>query len=589
MLNSKLLDAILNCEMNYEVYQNSFSPLYSNFGLGLDSAFAGIRTLFLHYNRATRSLYEPLLGFPGKVISYIPRADKVVYETEAGIFEMSFYEKDCVSVSCKTQSNVNIFVTETGTCGKLWTSHEADDTLILQGYSQNGDERDPDKEVAVSAGVRVIKGKLINENGKFYASPVDGEIVLAFAFDVMNVSADEIKSKLLRAPRNIEIASENIRLWIAETIKNLNIELKDDKASVVFVKALITLIFNLTVAPGNLDGFISSFPNRGGYPTHFMWDSCFQNLAYELMNEKIAEDSLLLLCENIRPDGKIPQFLCSTWFRPHDAQPALLGWAAKRFFEQTNDIEFIKRIFAPLENNNRWWLTNRITRFGVIKCADGLETGQDNSPRFDKGTVLAVDMNSYLLNQVKITAHFARLLSLEDKAAYWESVAEKLNDSMIKYLYDEEKNLFFDADAVTGEKQSLITSSGLIPLWAGVKIEESKIKAMINNYLLNPVYFYGNVPFPSVAYTEEVYDPKDWWRGPTWMPEAWLMTEILKKFGFEAEYRQSIEKLYNILLEDGVLHELFNSETGAGMGNVEQGWTAAVFIKLHMLLNGESA
>ncbi len=584
-MNNKLLNAIVNCEMNYEIKQNSFSPIYSDFGLGLDGDFAGIRTLYLHYNRATRSIFEPLFSVNGTIKEYIPRADKVTYKTETAECSISFYDTDCFFVECKTLERINVFTKFSDDVSSAWLEYNDDNYIIFQGFSLNGDVRDPDKEAPFNVGLRVIKGRYSIENDSFFVSPVDGEIKLAFSVSVMELDIEATKENLAKAPEKAETAADLTRAWISETIKGLNVELSNDKASTVFVKAIITLIFNLTKAPGNLADYISSFPNRGGYPTHFMWDSCFQNLAYEIMNDDIAKDSLLQLAHNIRHDGKIPQFLCSTWLRPHDAQPALLGWAAERLYKKSGDTDFVKEIFPALEKNNMWWLTARMTKFGIIKCADGLETGQDNSPRFDNGTVLAVDMNSYLLNQISVTAYFAEVLGYSDKAAYWRNKAKVLNDGMLKYLYSEEKNMFFDADVKSGEKQTLLTTSGFIPLWAGVKIPHNKAKAMIEDYLLNPACFYSDVPFPSVAYTEGVYDSADWWRGPTWMPEAWLMVEVLKQYGFENEYKLSLKKLYNILLNDGVLHELFNSQTGEGMGNVEQGWSAAIYVKLYLMKN----
>ncbi len=584
-MKQKILNAILNCRMNYEKMQNSFSPIYSDFGLGLDSEFAGIRSLYMHYNRSTATLWEPLLKLNGDVTEYEPYADRVTYRTVYDKCEMAFYDIDSVFISCETQKSIALFAEKAKSLNDIWIQEKGNGFVILRGYSKNGDDRDPDKEVAVMAGLRVLTGTLSVDGCEISVSPVEGEIRLVLSFDVMNVSKEKLMERLFNAPYDIEAASQKTREWILQTIKDLNLKISDDEQSTVFLKSIITLIFNLAKAPGNLEGAISSFPNRGGYPTHFMWDSCFQNLAYEMMNLELAKDSLLQLCNNIRPDGKIPQFLCSTWGRPHDAQPALLGWAAKRVFEKESDIEFAEKIFEALEKNNTWWLTQRMTRFGVIKCADGLETGQDNSPRFDNGTVLAVDMNSYLLNQIKTTAYFARVLGYEKKAEYWDAQASALNEKMIEYLYDEDKNMFFDADADTGFKQKLLTTSGFIPLWAGVEISREKAYSMIKDWLLNPEYFFSDVPFPSVAYTESVYDPRDWWRGPTWMPEAWLMLEILEQYGFELEYKEGMEKLYNVLLNDGVLHELFNSQTGEGMGNLEQGWTAAIFMKMYSMLN----
>ncbi len=585
MKESTLLNSILNCEMKYDIYQNTFSPCFSSYGLQFEETFAGIKAVYLHYNRSTRSIWDEFMVLPGAITEYIPRADSVKIKTTAAESTVAFYGKDCFAVECKTNESVKFFYKESDMLGETWVLESDERGIIIQGFSQNGDDRDPDKLVPIIIGLRAVKGVLKTDGKSVLVDPKDGEIYLSVAADVLNIDSEIIKSRLSKTPDKINGAVEYTEGWISECIKELAVKPVNSRDFTVFIKAVITLIFNLTQAPGNLEGFVSSFPNRGGYPTHFMWDSCFQNLAYEKMNMSIAKDSLLQLCNNIRSDGKIPQFICSTWGRPHDAQPALLGWAAKRIFDKEKDTEFISKIFDALEKNNRWWLTSRMTRFGVISCADGLETGQDNSPRFDNGEVLAVDMNSYLLNQLKSTAYFAKALGLDDKAKYWSDKAEKLDRSMKKWLYDEEKNLFFDADAKTGEKQSLVTSSGLIPLWAEVSIPKEMSECMIKSWLLNPKHFNGKMPFPSVSYSEKVYDPSDWWRGPTWMPEAWLMLEILKKYGFEEEYECSMKTLFNLLIEDGVLHELFNSETCKGMGNVEQGWTAAVYITMFTLLN----
>ncbi|MEL7121861.1 MAG: hypothetical protein AAFO07_20605 [Bacteroidota bacterium] len=56
------------------------------------------------------------------------------------------------------------------------------------------------------------------------------------------------------------------------------------------------------------------------------------------------------------------------------------------------------------------------------------------------------------------------------------------------------------------------------------------------------------------------------WRGPTWMPMAWMMLEVLKKYEFEEEYWQAANRIYKLMLLDGELHELFNSQTGEGIG-----------------------
>ena len=62
--------------------------------------------------------------------------------------------------------------------------------------------------------------------------------------------------------------------------------------------------------------------------------------------------------------------------------------------------------------------------------------------------------------------------------------------------------IFFDAIADTGKRISLITPAAFMPLWAGIKLEEDKACLMIEKYLLNPEFFFGDIPFQSVAYNQ---------------------------------------------------------------------------------------
>ena len=579
----QLIDALLSLETAHSTEDRSLSPLYSNFGLCFDARTAG-PALLLHYNRATRAVFSPLFAFDAPCA-----ASSAFLSTRftggAGAFELCYYGTDAFVLQGENALPVRIFGRAGCEMQACWPVPAGEDMLLVQGYSKNADDRDPDAFVPVLCGLRVMRGTLKKADGGAVILPdQDGRLYAAAAFEVLEISAQRLKETLLAAPIDLDGAKRAMRLWAEECAGGLEQLPADPAVRQTFLTAVSGLLMNLTKAPGNLSRCVSAFPSRGGYPTHFMWDSAFQNLAYELMSEKTAADTLLQLAYAIRPDGKIPQFLCSTWARPHDAQPALLGWAAQRYVErvgvQKAGAAFVRTMASALAKNNEWWLTQRITEFGLIVCPDGLETGQDDSPRFDRGPVLAVDMNSYLLSQMRAAACFCRLAGDHAAAADWETRADAFAARMVELLYDKDRNLFFDADPVTGERRTLVTLSSLIPLWAGVPLPQEKIRAMIEGYLLNENYFFGKVPFPCVAYCETVYEPAHWWRGPTWMPAAWLMLETLEKYGYASQRALAARRLLQILREDGTLHELFDSATGKGLGCDEQGWTAAIFIRL---------
>lgn len=587
-----MIEKILALPMEYDTFYKSYSPFGSSWGILGDGTFPGLRMFALHYNRATRAVWNPFIRMPGEVRCFDGTFERIRVETENAEGELRFYDRDAFVFCCRTLKAVEFFCRPDAATEIYWVAEKDRDTLVFQGYSRNRDERDPDRQVPFLNGIRVLKGKLrAEEEGCFVEPDARGEIYVAVAAMVLEISLEALLEQLGKAPEREEEARAGLEEWVRECIGEKLQAPAGLCEQKVFFQAVSGLLFNLTQAPGYLSGHLSSFPSRGGYPTHFLWDSAFQNLAYEQMNPAIAKESILQLTDNIRPDGKIPQFLCSTWVRPLDSQPALVGWMAMRYFDEVDgeDIDFMKAVFEALVRNNHWWLRQRMTRFGLIFCDSGFETGQDDSPRFDEGTILALDMNSYLVNQMRCTAELGRRLGREEEARQWDTKAEKLAALMVQYLYDPEQNLFFDACAVTGKRKPLITPAAFFPLWCGVPLAEEKIRRMITDWLLNPEKFFGEVPFPSVAYDQDCYDSHQWWRGPVWMSEAWILLETLKKYGFDEARMEAMRRLYDMILKDGCLHELFDSRTGEGMGNAQQGWTAAVFCRMQRELGRERA
>ena len=233
-----------------------------------------------------------------------------------------------------------------------------------------------------------------------------------------------------------------------------------------------------------------------------------------------------------------------------------------------------------LEANNEWWLSSRMTDKGLVYCPSGLETGQDDSPRFDGGATLACDMNSYLLDQLRVTAELEAMLGLEDKAKKWSEKADILSENIMKYLYCKKDNIFYDVSLETGGFVKIVTPASFLPLWAGIELEKKQKDKLLRKYLLNKKCMMGDVPFPSVAYNDPRYEHDKWWRGPTWISIAWLMLETLDRLGLYNERQDAADKLWKMIVKDGKMHELFDSQTGEGLGNEQQGWTCGIFLRL---------
>ncbi|MCR5689832.1 MAG: hypothetical protein K6G71_06240 [Clostridiales bacterium] len=575
---------------NISTPEVSFSPLFSNIGLVSPADYPGVKSLYLHYNRYSREVFDSFIRLPDGM-ALAPGDGTYLKWAGAGMAALlAFFDVDSFVFACAGIDALTVPGSPAGGTTDVYGVFE-NDRLRLKGRSANGDARDPDRYVAFSFSVDVKAGAAEYGDGKLTVKP-DGNnrIELAFSFDAPDLSG-QTPSVLAERPLPSPASFSDALKKSADYFALLRGALPEDDGSAehaLAVRAADGLSHNLTKAGGRLSGHISMFPNRGEYPTHFLWDTAFTNLGIEPLNADIAAELLKTLFDTRRADGKIEQFICSTWGRPDDTQPALLGWAAERLLKIRPDDGFKISAAEALYENNKWWLSQRMTRFGVISCPSGLETGQDDSPRFDNGPTLAADMNGYLLSQLHATARFLAETGSPGKSEEMTDAADRLERAILDILYDSEDNIFYDADPVTGAKIKIVGASCFVPLWAGADPGDGRAEDMIRRYLINEEYMFGEVPFPSVAYTEETYEHGHWWRGPTWLPMAWLMLETLEKYGFDAEAKEAKDRLYAMIIGDGRLSELFDSETGKGMGSADQSWTQGIFIKLYFeLKNGE--
>lgn len=569
--------------------QVSYSPFFSNIGLVADDGFEGVDRLYLHCNR------ESLEVFRGFLALGCPRVacglGGLAFEGGGRSFDLSFYAPDRFLLTGNAAVRVNVAAGSDVT--ESWPTHVSGSRIALRGYCATKDARDPDETIPWSLEAESVRGSLSAGSDEITLCPDEnGSFSVAFIFRAVCLSDDNA----VPVPAGAKEAEKASADWAESCLKDLDITVETEREAALLCRAVTGLTYNLTKAPGKLAGHVSAFPNRGGYPTHFLWDSCFQNLGLELMEPSLARESIEIYADVFRADGKFEQFICSTWARSGCCQPALMGWAASRLADlmaangaPEEEIKaFAHKCALAFDKNNAWWYDHRQTRHGLIFCDDGLETGQDNSPRFDSGRVLAVDMNAYLYSQLRCTEKLAGIAGLDGIAAKSAALANELGEKIIEILYDPGKKLFFDADPVTAERRGLVTGSGFLPIWAGVPLGKDEAQAAVRAHLLDPGEFYGRVIFPCVSYACEEYDHGDWWRGPFWPSLGWLMLETLGKTLGEEEFLKAARRIYDMLLGDGELHELFDTSTGEGLGNRDQGWTEGIFIKLAKIFEKEN-
>ncbi len=612
----------LEGKLHFDLRQLAFCTHYSWFGV-VKKERLGIEQVHLFYNR------EPALLSPNLLTLHIDgpeggsewqrrRSNRPLSVTEEDgqgfVGKMAFLDSDvlCYSVSLSEKSKATrikgtLLLPATQPPLERFASYDSDKhEFLIQMRMPRSDPRDPDESHPLTLCLRLPQAfgdiRAIADGMECPDLPhgVDvvgmGPLVITFSADRESLGADEhlfivgigegpaadrIAGRMERvhAP-TIDTALLASAVWLDKALDTLALRGVSKRRQAHYSKAVYQLLSN-TKTPRGLISRHAAFPSRGTYCSHFLWDSCFVSQGLAQFNERLASDALLALCENQEDDGKIPQFVCATWHRPGVTQPPLIAWAAWNLYERFGNKELIRGVYEPAGRFVEWWFQNRDRdKDGLAEYSDGLESGWDDSPRFDNGSVTAVDLNCYLNREMRMLARMAPVLGRLVEEPVWERRAREHEKLIYSRLYDHEDRLFYDRLVAEDKPHRVLTPASFMPLWCDIKLPKGLANDMIARYLINPKHFFGARPFPCVAYSDRRYDPEQWWRGPVWPNIAWAMTEILRIHGYERERQEAVRRLLDMMTQHQDLSELYSSSTGKPLGAAALGWTCAVLMLL---------
>jgi len=260
-------------------------------------------------------------------------------------------------------------------------------------------------------------------------------------------------------------------------------------------------------------------------------------------------------------------------------------------------------------------------RINLIGIANPDETGEDNSPRFDrilglsdprhqfvdnfkarlklvddlresrfvlknkvdmKHWVYDVPMNSILAESLRVTGMMARHAGNEHVAAYSEAKAIKVRNAMTDHML--RHSLF---QPVYGPKLRHITTRTwalFMPMYAGVA-SDAEARHLVEKYLSNPREFALPYGMPTVSLSEPSFDPNgdwkgDWWvgtnwRGPIWMASNWFVMQGLLRYGYAAEAKKIYHDSLRLIQQSG-FREYYDPLTGQGHGASNFTWPGLI-------------
>ncbi|MBQ1553577.1 MAG: hypothetical protein IIZ66_08525, partial [Clostridia bacterium] len=173
---------------NISTPEVSFSPLFSNIGLVSPADHPGVKSLYLHYNRYSREVFDSFIRLPDGMT--LAPGDGTYLKWAGGgmTARLAFFDVDRFMIECNGVDCLKMPGSPSEGTTDVYGVFD-NGRLRLKGRSANGDARDPDRYVAVSVSVDVAEGTAEYGDGKLTVKPGEsGAIRLIFALDVPDLS-----------------------------------------------------------------------------------------------------------------------------------------------------------------------------------------------------------------------------------------------------------------------------------------------------------------------------------------------------------------------------------------------------------------
>lgn len=180
------------------------------------------------------------------------------------------------------------------------------------------------------------------------------------------------------------------------------------------------------------------------------------------------------------------------------------------------------------------------------------ESGHDTTWRLDNvaADLNCVDLNSLLYKYEKdfeylIDTYFKGAFTAENGesyiTAYWHEKAATRRMKMKQYLWDAEKQCFFDYNVKTEKLTDFMSATNFFPLWAGLCTDD-EAESLVN-IMMTELKAQGGILASSKASTIKyaTNDVQRQWDYPNgWAPHQMLLWKGLLDYGYEAEAREMI-------------------------------------------------
>ena len=217
------------------------------------------------------------------------------------------------------------------------------------------------------------------------------------------------------------------------------------------------------------------------------------------------------------------------------------------------------------------------------------ESGFDISFRFEPYGAAThhfapVCLNSLLYKTEKDLEEISRLLDKTAQAEQWKQRAEQRKERINRYLWDDQRGLFFDYDLRTGTRSTYEYLTTFYPLWAGLA-NPQQARALARNAKV--------FEQPGGLATSPNETGVQWDYPYGWAPLQLLAVEGLRRYGFTDDANRISYEFLSTVAEnfkrEGTIREKYDVVTrssdvqvsaGYQANVVGFGWTNGVFLQL---------
>ncbi len=328
-------------------------------------------------------------------------------------------------------------------------------------------------------------------------------------------------------------------------------------------------------------------PSKHTYPHLWFWDSAFHALINRWLSDpQIAHDDLRTVVLQQLPDGMIPHEVYlepdTAWGNWPDGdgqassitQLPIYAHAAWETYRITQDRSLIADLLPALVRYDAWCARERDRDHDGLMSLLHRWEGWDTSPRWDRGMdVEPVDVNAMYYAQKVAIARIAHELGQQGLADQYLADAERTARAIRDKMWDREAQTFFDLQGAEETPVRVHTPAAFVTLPFGIA-EHAQAEALIQQ-LVKPELYWPRFPIPTVALNEPVFDPHDYWRGPVWFNQNWLVLDGLRRYGRDDVAAQLLRRSLELLTSTGhpSAHEYFDPLTGEELGAPDLGWT----------------